>query len=71
MVVGVDHALDFGGFGDGVEVGDAFGYLDDFGCDGFARSRSVRGEKHLVESFEIVPEALDTVCKTLVDSFIS
>jgi len=62
VVVGVDHALDFGGFGDWVEGGDAFGYLDDFGRDGFAGSRSGRGEKHLVESFEIVPEAFDTVC---------
>lgn len=60
-VVRVDHTLDFGGFGDGVEVGDAFGHLDDFGCNGFAGSGCVGGEKHLVELFEKVSEAFDTV----------
>lgn len=61
MVVRVDHALDFGGFDDWVEVGDAFSHLDDLGCDGFAGSRSVRGEKHLIEFFEVVAEPFDTI----------
>lgn len=61
MVVGIDHALDFGGFGDWVKVSDAFGDLDDFGCDRFSGRRSVWREKHLVKLFEIVSEAFDTV----------
>ena len=40
-VMRVDHALDFGRFGDWIKVCDAFGDLDDFCCDGLARSWGV------------------------------
>ncbi len=57
--MGVDHALDFSGFCDWVEVCDAFGDLNDFCCNGFTGSWSVGREKQLIELLEILAKALD------------
>ncbi len=60
-VVGVDHTLYFGGFGDWVEICGAFDDLDYLCCDRFPGGWGVGCEKHFVESFKVISEGLYTV----------